>query len=163
MVQRSLWFMLKFHKCMQMKKHAWMLSVAMVWRPSQHTGRLQLSFPQYVSNIYHKCLCLYVNVHPSWAMLRLVVKWRVVLASCNLSAVLTVAYSSCWNPPKCRRLPPKAEPFQVRPVTSWNGRVEISCPAAATPRMTLVPQPLWQASSAALCQHQNMVQIWMMW
>lgn len=39
----------------------------------------------------------------------------------------------------------------MRPVTSWKGRVEISCPAAATPMMTLVPQPLWQASRAALC------------
>eukprot|EP01041_Mallomonas_annulata_P017821 gene17822-36461_t len=29
------------------------------------------------------------------------------------------------------RAPPKAEPFHTRPVTSWNGRVEISCPAAA--------------------------------
>jgi hypothetical protein len=27
-------------------------------------------------------------------------------------------------------------------------RVEISCPAAATPMMILSPQPLWQASSA---------------
>ena len=25
------------------------------------------------------------------------------------------------------RAPPKAEPFQTRPVTSWNGRVVISC------------------------------------
>jgi hypothetical protein len=29
--------------------------------------------------------------------------------------------------------PPKADPFQTRPVTSWNGRVEISSPAPATP------------------------------
>jgi hypothetical protein len=28
------------------------------------------------------------------------------------------------------RAPPKAVPFQVRPVTSWNGRVEISCAGA---------------------------------
>ena len=33
------------------------------------------------------------------------------------------------------RAPPKAVPFQTRPVTSWKGRVEISCPAAATPMM----------------------------
>jgi len=39
-------------------------------------------------------------------------------------------------------LPPNAVPFQVRPVTSWNGRVEISCPAPATPMITDVPQPL---------------------
>lgn len=45
---------------------------------------------------------------------------------------------------------PKAVPFQVRPVTSWNGRVEISWPAAATPTITEVPQPLWQDSNAAL-------------
>lgn len=37
--------------------------------------------------------------------------------------------------------PPNAVPFQTRPVTSWNGRVEISCPAAATPMMTDVPHP----------------------
>ena len=28
--------------------------------------------------------------------------------------------------------PPKAVPFQTRPVTSWNGRVPISAPAGAT-------------------------------
>ena len=33
------------------------------------------------------------------------------------------------------RAPPKAVPFQTRPVTSWNGRVAISCPTAATPMM----------------------------
>lgn len=46
------------------------------------------------------------------------------------------------------RLPPKADPFHVLPVTNWNGRVEISCPAAATPIIIDVPQPLWQASNA---------------
>mmetsp|Transcript_16402 Transcript_16402/g.18241 ORF Transcript_16402/g.18241 Transcript_16402/m.18241 type:complete len:213 (+) Transcript_16402:3-641(+) len=46
-------------------------------------------------------------------------------------------------------VPPKAEPRQLRPVTSWKGRVEISFPAPATPMITLVPQPLWQHSSAA--------------
>ena len=54
---------------------------------------------------------------------------------------------------KCCRLipiPPKAVPFQVRPVTSWKGRVEISCPAAATPIIVDTPQPLWQDSKAAL-------------
>lgn len=39
-------------------------------------------------------------------------------------------------------LPPKAVPFQTRPVTSWKGRVDISCPAAATPIMVDTPQPL---------------------
>ena len=34
------------------------------------------------------------------------------------------------------RAPPKAVPFQTRPVTSWNGRVRISCPAPATPMIT---------------------------
>ena len=33
------------------------------------------------------------------------------------------------------RAPPNAEPFQTRPVTSWNGRVEISVPDGATPMM----------------------------
>ena len=39
------------------------------------------------------------------------------------------------------RAPPNAVPFQTRPVTSWNGRVEISCPAPATPMMIDWPQP----------------------
>ncbi len=46
------------------------------------------------------------------------------------------------------RAPPKAEPFQTRPVTSWNGRVEISWPDAATPMTVETPQPRWQHSSA---------------
>eukprot|EP00962_Isochrysis_galbana_P038265 scaffold13577_cov135-Isochrysis_galbana.AAC.1 len=45
--------------------------------------------------------------------------------------------------------PPNAVPFQVRPVTNWKGRVEISCPAAATPMTTEVPQPRCEHSSAA--------------
>src|SRR3978361_734890 len=39
------------------------------------------------------------------------------------------------------RAPPKAVPFQTRPVTSWKGRVLISCPAPATPMITETPQP----------------------
>lgn len=39
-------------------------------------------------------------------------------------------------------------------VVKWcivtHGRVEISCPAAATPMTVDIPHPLWQASSAAL-------------
>jgi hypothetical protein len=46
------------------------------------------------------------------------------------------------------RAPPNAEPFQTLPVTSWNGRVEISCPEPATPMITETPQPRWQHSSA---------------
>lgn len=52
-------------------------------------------------------------------------------------------------------LPPKAVPFQTRPVTSWKGRVDISCPAAATPIMVDTPQPLWQDSRAALYNTQT--------
>ena len=37
--------------------------------------------------------------------------------------------------------PPKAVPFQFLPVTSWNGLVEISFPAAATPITQDSPQP----------------------
>jgi hypothetical protein len=60
--------------------------------------------------------------------------------------------------------PPNADPFHVRPVTSWNlrrsvwvlwkcgkqphGRVEISAPAGATPIMLHTPQPLWHTSRA---------------
>ena len=46
-------------------------------------------------------------------------------------------------------LPPKAVPFQTRPVTSWNGLVAISLPAAATPMIVDTPQPLWQDSKAS--------------
>src|SRR5258708_3085427 len=46
------------------------------------------------------------------------------------------------------RAPPKAVPFHTRPVTNWNGRVEISLPAPATPMITATPQPRWQHSSA---------------
>jgi len=46
--------------------------------------------------------------------------------------------------------PPSAVPFHWRPVTSWKGRVLISCPAAATPITTLWPHPLCAHSSAAL-------------
>ena len=45
--------------------------------------------------------------------------------------------------------PPKAVPFQTRPVTSWKGRVEISAPAGATPMMTDTPQPRCEHSSAS--------------
>jgi hypothetical protein len=34
------------------------------------------------------------------------------------------------------------------PVTSWNGRVEISLPASATPMTSITPQPRWHTSSA---------------
>jgi len=34
------------------------------------------------------------------------------------------------------RAPPKAEPFQTRPVTSWSGRVAISAPTAPELRNT---------------------------
>ncbi len=46
------------------------------------------------------------------------------------------------------RAPPNAVPFHTRPVTSWNGRVLISCPRPATPMITDTPQPRWQHSSA---------------
>ena len=46
------------------------------------------------------------------------------------------------------RAPPNAVPFQTRPVTNWNGRVAISCPAPATPMMIDWPQPRCAHSSA---------------
>ena len=39
------------------------------------------------------------------------------------------------------RAPPKAVPRHTRPVTSWNGRVAISWPDAATPMIVYSPQP----------------------
>jgi hypothetical protein len=44
--------------------------------------------------------------------------------------------------------PPNAVPFQTRPVTNRNGRVEISALEGATPITIDWPQPRWQASSA---------------
>src|SRR3546814_20424880 len=44
--------------------------------------------------------------------------------------------------------PPKAVPSHLRPVTSWNGRVLISCPAPATPMITDWPQPRCAHSNA---------------
>ena len=46
-------------------------------------------------------------------------------------------------------IPPKAVPFQTRPVISWNGRVDISFPAPATPMIVDTPQPLWHDSKAS--------------
>src|SRR6185312_2238359 len=64
-------------------------------------------------------------------------------------AILPSMYQSTIFGTSVRPLaPPKAEPFQTRPVTSWNGRVAISLPASATPMMIDWPQPRWQASSA---------------
>jgi hypothetical protein len=34
------------------------------------------------------------------------------------------------------------DPFQTLPVTNWNGLVEISCPAPATPITIDCPRPL---------------------
>src|SRR5262249_8502023 len=64
-------------------------------------------------------------------------------------SILTSMYQSTIFGTSVRpRAPPKAVPFQTRPVTSWNGRVAISVPAGATPMMMDWPQPRWLASSA---------------
>lgn len=49
--------------------------------------------------------------------------------------------------------PPNADPCHLRPVTSWNGRVEISLPAAATPMMVETPQPA--ENSVNFQEHRN--------
>src|ERR1700722_10688584 len=46
------------------------------------------------------------------------------------------------------RAPPKAVPFQTRPVTSWNGRVLVFLSAPATPTTPATPRPRLQHSSA---------------
>src|SRR5262245_52045730 len=51
------------------------------------------------------------------------------------------------------RAPPKAVPFQARPVTSWKGRVAISAPEGATPMMMDWPQPRWQARGDRVRRH----------
>jgi hypothetical protein len=38
-------------------------------------------------------------------------------------------------------IPPKAVPFQTRPITNWKGFVEISWPEAATPITPAIPHP----------------------
>src|SRR5215510_10496499 len=56
--------------------------------------------------------------------------------------ILPSMYQSTMRGTSVRpRAPPNAVPFHTRPVTSWNGRVAISCPAPATPMITLTPQP----------------------
>ena len=45
--------------------------------------------------------------------------------------------------------PPKAVPFQVRPVMSWKGLVASYLPAAATPITHDSPNPRWADSSAS--------------
>ena len=42
--------------------------------------------------------------------------------------------------------PPKAVPSHWRPVTSWKGRVAISCPDPATPITTLLPHLYFEMS-----------------
>src|SRR6185369_4209507 len=55
--------------------------------------------------------------------------------------ILPSMYQSTMRGTSVRpRAPPKAEPFHTRPVTSWNGRVAISCHAPATPMITETPQ-----------------------
>ena len=66
----------------------------------------------------------------------------------SMSILPSMYQSTIFGTSDRPRAPPKAEPFQTRPVTSWNGRVEISWPAPATPMTTLTPQPRWQHSRA---------------
>src|SRR5690606_37779261 len=73
---------------------------------------------------------------------------RVCVMSGSISIFLLMYQSTMRGTSVRPRAPPNAEPFHTRPVTSWNGRVEISWPAPATPMMTLTPQPRWQHSSA---------------
>ena len=63
--------------------------------------------------------------------------------------ILPSMYQSTMRGTSVRpRAPPKALPCQTRPVTNWNGRVLISCPAPATPMIVLLPQPLCAHSRA---------------
>ena len=74
--------------------------------------------------------------------------FSVCVISGSMAILPSMYQSTIFGTSVRPRAPPKAEPFQTRPVTSWNGRVAISWPAAATPMITLWPQPLWQHSSA---------------
>uniref|UniRef100_A0A6B0TYL8 Uncharacterized protein n=1 Tax=Ixodes ricinus TaxID=34613 RepID=A0A6B0TYL8_IXORI len=59
------------------------------------------------------------------------------------SLIVPFRYSSTsWGTWSTLFQPPKAQPRHTRPVTSWKGRVEISWPVPATPRITDSPQPL---------------------
>ena len=66
---------------------------------------------------------------------------RVCVIIGSISILPSIYQSTIFGVSVRPRAPPKAEPFQTRPVTSWNGRVAISLPASATPMMTLSPQP----------------------
>ena len=69
----------------------------------------------------------------------------------NGASWISPAIASSTMPGNCERpfTPPNAVPSHLRPVTSWNGRVLISCPAPATPMITDWPQPRCAHSSAA--------------
>src|SRR5258706_388519 len=72
--------------------------------------------------------------------------WCVISGS---MLILPSMYQSTIRGTSVRpRAPPKAVPFQTRPVTSWKGRVLISWPDPATPMITETPQPRWQHSTA---------------
>lgn len=48
-------------------------------------------------------------------------------------------------------LPPKTEPFQLRPVKRSMGSKVIFCAAGGTPTITLTPKLQWQQAKAAVC------------
>ena len=60
----------------------------------------------------------------------------VCVISGSMSILPSMYQSTIFGTSVRPRAPPKAVPFQTRPVTSWNGRVRISWPAPATPMMT---------------------------
>src|SRR5471032_2764920 len=106
--------------------------------PNQHVPCAQYSTTERIDSP------LFIKSKPSLMRSR---GKRWVIRSSMLS-LPSIYQSTIFGTSVRPRAPPKAEPRHSRPVTSWNGRVEISWPAAATPIMNDLPQPLWVHSSA---------------
>ena len=64
-----------------------------------------------------------------------------LLGTLVLALVLPFALPLTSSAQDVKLLGVVAVPRHTRPVTSWNGRVEISWPEPATPMITLSPQP----------------------
>src|ERR1051325_10979974 len=58
----------------------------------------------------------------------------------SMSIFLSMYQSTIFGTSRRPLAPPNAVPIHWRPVTSWNGRVEISWPAPATPMITDLAQ-----------------------
>src|SRR3546814_15563816 len=73
---------------------------------------------------------------------------RIWVIRSSILSLPSIYQSTIFGTSVRPRAPPKADPFHCRPVTNWNGRVEISAPASATPIIIDWPHPFWHHSIA---------------